>query len=221
MKTQILAALLLVAEAGVADASYTTLALPSLNADIRTWTDGASYDSLFPGAHTFNGVPFELAVDGDGNTAFHNGEIDIPVNIFGVTQAFTLINTAYGADGANVGYVSFSGSLGDIYTVDLIEGQNVRDHYDGGFNNAINGVDAIEAFSAGSGRARLDQQIFNLPAAFANQTLLSIRFHSNQQGLAGEPFIAAATVATVPLPSVLWLFGTVLAVGAGLAKRRR
>ncbi|WP_157199437.1 hypothetical protein [Methylomonas koyamae] len=97
MKTQILAALLLVAEAGVADASYTTLALPSLNADIRTWTDGASYDSLFPGAHTFNGVPFELAVDGDGNTAFHNGEIDIPVNIFGVTQAFTLINTAYGA----------------------------------------------------------------------------------------------------------------------------
>ncbi|WFP51975.1 hypothetical protein PL263_08055 [Methylomonas sp. EFPC3] len=220
MKLQIIAALLLTADMAAANASYTTLTLPSLNADIRTWTDGSSYNGLFPGTQTFNGVPFQLAVDGDGNTAFHNSQIDIPVNIFGVTQAFTLINTAFGADGANVGYVSFSGSLGDVYTVDLIEGQNVRDHYDGAFTNAINGVDAIPAFSAGSGRARLDQQIFNLPAAFANQTLLSIRFHSNQQGLAGEPFIAAATVAAVPLPSAVWLFGTVLAGGIGWAKRR-
>lgn len=220
MKLQIIAALLLTADMAAANASYTTLTLPSLNADIRTWTDGSSYNSLFPGTQTFNGVPFQLAVDGDGNTAFHNSQIDIPVNIFGVTQAFTLINTAFGADGANDGYVSFSGSLGDVYTVDLIEGQNVRDHYDGAFSNTINGVDAIPAFSAGSGRARLDQQIFNLPAAFANQTLLSIRFHSNQQGLAGEPFIAAATVAAVPLPSAIWLFGTVLAGGIGWAKRR-
>ena len=69
----------------------------------------------------------------------------------------------------------------------------------------------MPAFNVGPGRARLDEQIYNLPLSFRSQTLNTIRYTGLNLGVAGVPFIAAATVsvAAVPEPasSVLMLFG--------------
>lgn len=164
---------------------------------------------LFPGAQNWTGVPFQLAVSPAGNTSFIDGVLNIPVDVFGVTSAYTLINSAFGVLGANNGWVEFFGTSA-YYQVDLIQGQNIRDHLNNVFNNVINGVSAVPAFV--DGWARLDQQTFNLPAAFASQTLTSVRFTGlNLGNPGGIGFISAATVAVatpVPEPaSALLLLG--------------
>ena len=204
-------------------ATFTTLTLPTLNADIRTWTDGATYGPLFPGTQTYNGVPFALAEDASSNIVYYSGvspapgALDIPVGVYGVTSAYSLINSAYGAYGTNVGSMEFFGSGGAFYKVDLVEGTNVRDHYDGSYNNVIDNVTAIPAFNVGPGRARLDEQIYTLPAEFATQTLTNIIFTGVNQSSGGIPFIAAATVSAVPEPGA-W---ALMLAGIGLVALRR
>ena len=162
-------------------ADYTPIALPTLNTDIRTWTDGSAYDALFPtSSQTLGGVPFNFQADASGNTAFEGGSLTIPVGVSGVTSVYTLINTAYGAYGANVGSVTFNGSAGDTYTVQLIEGSNVRDHYynPSPFVNTTSDpmtTEAVWGFNT-YGYAHLDMQDFTLPSAFADETLDSIVF---------------------------------------------
>ncbi len=218
-----IALIALVAAAPLAHANtFTTLTLPALNADIRTWTDGSAYDPLYPGAQTFNGVPFNLAVDGSGNTAFFNGTTDIAVNLAGITQAYTLINSAVGTYGANNGSVEFFGTNGAYYKVDLIQGVNIRDHFDGFYNNIIDGVNAVAAFNIGPGHARLDEQIYNLPGVFATETLQTIRFTSPgvDGGSGGIGFITAATVGVVPEPGTYALMFAGLGIVALMARRR-
>lgn len=212
-----------------AQAGYTELTLPDLNLDIRTLTDGATYNPLFPGDQTFNGVPFTLAEDADDDTAWWRSDaavasLDIPVNVFGVTKAYTIINTAWGSFGTTDGTVEFFGSGGGYYAVALVQGTNIRDHYDGSFVNTIDGVTAVSAFNVGSGRARLDMQIYTLPSQFAGEVLTSIRFTSGAEFDSGVPFIAAATVeapnGVIPAPGaiVLGMLGTGL---VGWMRRRR
>jgi MYXO-CTERM domain-containing protein len=207
-----------------AHADYTELTLPDLNADIRTWTNGSVYNSLFPGDVTWNGVPFTLAEDGAGNTAWMKDDtapesLDITVDVFGVTDAYTIINSAWGSYGTTDGYVEFFGSDGAYYSAPLVQGTNLRDHNNGGFNNTIDGVNAVTAFDGGA--ARLDMQLYTLPATFADETLETIRFTSGATSGSGVPFIAAATVETagepepepaIPAPGALLL----TALGAGL-----
>lgn len=198
-KPLLLIALLSGAFAARADI-YTPLALPALNADLRTSLGGAAYVPLFPSVQNWTGVPFALSASLAGNTSFIDGVINIPVGVFGVTSAYTLINSAFGTFGANNGSVEFFGTSA-YFKVDLIQGQNIRDHLNNVFNNLIDGVSAVPAFV--DGWARLDQQIFNLPAAFATQTLASIRFTGlNLGNPGGSAFITAATVASpVPEPA--------------------
>lgn len=186
-----------------AAATYTTLTLPTLNTNIGGWTDGAAYETAFPGTHVWNGVPFNLAEDALGNKVFYSASpasLDIPIGIFGVSDAYTIINSAYGVAGYTVGAVEFFGSDGAYQKVDLVEGANVRDHYAGGYNNVIDGASAMLAWDPDGAGARLDMQIYHLSADFADETLSTIRFTSYGSGVHGLPFIGAATVAAIPEP---------------------
>jgi hypothetical protein len=220
-KPLLLIALLSGAVSARAD-TYTTLTLPTLNADLRTSLGGAAYVPLFPGVHNWTGVPFQLSASPAGNTSFIDGVLNIPVGVFGVTSAYTLINSAFGSLGANNGSVEFFGTTA-YHKVDLVQGQNIRDHLNNVFNNVINGVSAVPAFV--DGWARLDQQIFNLPVAFASQTLTSMRFTGlNLGNPGGIAFITAATVAAaapVPEPaSALLLLGGGYALLFSIKRRR-
>jgi hypothetical protein len=222
------------ASSAMAAGGFTTLTLPTLTADIRTWTDGSAYNPLFPASGTIvqplGGVPFQLQTDANDNTVFYGGNLQsptpdsltIPVGVFGVTKAYTLINTAFGALGANVGSVTFDGSAGDIFTVDLIEGSNVRDHYNGSFVNTTSDPTTLEAVfgDPSPGHAHLDMQTFTLPSNFAAETLTDIVFNSSGDGNPGDgkPFIAGATVfsgpSAVPENGQYCFFLGLLAVGA-------
>lgn len=198
---------------------YNTLTLPALNMDISTLTDGGVYNSVFPGEHTWNGVPFNLTVDSSHRNAFM-GSLTIPVNVNGAVTAYTLINTTTGSYGSVVGKVEFYGSDDAYHSVDLTEGINVRDHYYGNYNNIIDGANAMLAYGASNSGAHLDMQIFNLPSDFADETLVKIVFTS-YGGNGGTPFIAGATVASaVPVPSAVWLFGSGLVGLAGFRRKR-
>ena len=83
-RTSMIVALALVL-VGPALADYTTVTLPTLNTDIRTWSGGSGYNSIFPSSQTWNGVPFSLALSG-GNNVFYPAAgtpafLDIPVNV--------------------------------------------------------------------------------------------------------------------------------------------
>lgn len=225
MKSSVLtlAAAVALASTGLAAhaASYTTTTLPTLNDDIRNWTGGSAYSSLFPSSPVFSGVPFSLQESG-GKTVFNGvGSTTISVGVFGVTDVYTLINTAWGTAKATVGSITFIGSASS-HTVDLVEGYNVRDHYYGHYVNTTTASYVSHAvFGTNSdGNAHLDMQDFVLPTAFQSQTLKSIVFESTG-GSSGSPFLAGLTVAAVPEPESYAMLLAGLGLLGAIARRRK
>jgi hypothetical protein len=194
----LLGSLLLPVPAGASRFTFTQL--PILTDDITTWSGGDLYNLVFPGLHTWNGVPFNLESRPTNNNSVHynvfgDSPLNIPVNIYGVVKAYTIINSAWGEYGAIIGKIEFFGSGNSYYKADLVEGINVRDHYDGGYNNIIDGINALPAFDNGPGAVRLDMQLYTLPSSFAHETLQNIVYTSYNLGAPqGSPFLAAITV---------------------------
>jgi len=139
--------------------------------------------NTFPiGAQNFGGVPFAIPTGPNNywNAAaaanFGSGivSLTIPVGVYGVTSAFTLLNTFWGWPGPTAYLsVTFTGSDGATETVTLVGDVNVRDYNNDGNTNTINNTSTIQVWQNGLGQ-RLDRQEYILPAAFRSQTLTSV-----------------------------------------------
>jgi hypothetical protein len=220
------AALLLSACVSVNAASVDLSSL--VNSDLTTYSGGGNYPPN-GGPLTVGGVPFQLATIGSNNdTAVIQGSIVggviqtyvIPVNIADVTNVFTLINSAFGRLGTDIGALVFKGALGETFTYTLTEGFNVRDHFNDGFVNTATNLAGTANFAGG--QDRLDMQSIILPVAFGSDTLTEIDFQSFGQDGNGSPFVAAITTSTeTPLPAALPLFATGLGVMGWLSRRRK
>jgi hypothetical protein len=198
---------------------------PYVNSDLNGYTDGWNFPT--GGPLTVDGIPFDLATIGGNQdtgiiqTAANTFDsVDIPIGVFGVTSAYALVNSAWGACGANVGEIDFVGSAG-TYVYSLTEGNNIRDHFEGGYCNSVTGVAATANF----GPDRLDMDAITLPAAFAGETLESIEFVGYGLGEAGSPFLAGLTLdpdptSATPEPSTV-LFLAFAAILMALLGRTR
>ena len=182
-----------------------------VNANLRSYSGGSNYPTA-PSTLTVGGVDFTLLPD--GTTASSTGIIqtpsgtssyDMPVNITGASTVYTLINSVYGTFGDTVGSVEFKGANGADATFNLVEGTNIRDHYNDGYNNSI--ASGTPSASFGNGADRLDMQTFELPGSFANTNLTDIIFNGSGGNPQGEPFLAAVTVATGSKSSDFVLLG--------------
>jgi hypothetical protein len=217
-----------------ADFITVPLTTPPANADIRTFSDGTFYP-VAPTTLAVGGVPFALTpLDTIPNSlaaaqTFGPGGpiIDIKTNIFGATQVYTLINSAFGEAPFTVGTVEFKGANGSDVTFNLTEGVNIRDHFFNVFNNTVTDPTIVTASFGPGGfqdEVRLDRQTFDLPASFATDTLTDIILSPTADtGFPnGEPFVAGVTVnQAVPEPSTLVLFLCAGVAGAGYVCCRR
>ena len=157
---------------------------PSANARLQAIGAGA-VGQLPEGDQRFGGVAFRIPVGGANvwSAASAVGSnprvLEVPVNAFGVTKVNTLINTLWGESGrGTAASITFIGSAGARYTVNLDGNVHIRSYLLGSSTNTINGTSTRGVFTAGAGQGnqvRLDMQLFTLPRAFASQTLTSIR----------------------------------------------
>ena len=160
-------------------------------ANRRLQSVGYGAVSKFPeGTLTLGGIPFTIPVGGNnvwtGAAAkgLNPRALDVAVNATGVTRVYTLINTLWGERDAGArASITFFGSAGTVYTVQLNGNEQIRDYLWNTWTNAINGTSTVNVFTAGSGQGigpgnqvRLDMQKFILPDVFATQTLKTIRF---------------------------------------------
>lgn len=196
-----------------------------VNANVSTYTQGFNYPS---GSTTIGGVAFQLSSFGGGTGVIQTSGDTFNItglNVSG-THAYTIINSAFGTFGANNGSITFTGSGGASVTYQLVQGDNIRDHYYGGFNNTAANVFATAAYQNGGqvadgpGFAHFDVQKFSL-AGLGGQSLASITLATNGNG--GQPFLAAVTtgVAGVPEPAN-WalLIGGFALTGAAMRRRK-
>ncbi len=134
------------------------------------------------GELNFQGVPFSIPATGDNwwhasNAGTTNPRVlEIPVNKYGVSEIFTLINTYWGVHGDSTkACVQIIGDK-DSFTVSLFTGRHIRDfdYLDDVYENEIDSAITTEVYNNGNGQ-RLDRQRLFLPLGFLHDTLRSIR----------------------------------------------
>jgi hypothetical protein len=221
--------------------SFTELTMPTLNTNMRTFTDGSVYNNLWPTSGSPNpnvlmtagGIPFAFAQSPtSGNTAFIGtfgtmSTLTMTVDQTGITDVYTLINATYSQtmSGNSIGSVVLNFSGGASVTENLVSGSNVRDHFFGSFVNTTTAPNVTQAaFETNApGTAHLDMQTWAVPSADTGRELLNVEFITTPN--AGvNPVLAAATVGKVtsssvpePATGVLLLGG----LGALVARFRR
>ena len=161
-------------------------------------------------------TPFAITADGSAHNfydAFSSGSsLTVNVSIANVTNVYALMNGYGPTDGHNIATVEFVGSAGATETFTLVNGQDVRDFFQGGggYANSINGTTTQNAFivsgvqdAAGTGNVNtgatgtyaVDEHNFVLNSAFATQTLTQIVF--TDLGTGGTPILLGLTAQSV------------------------
>jgi len=174
--------------------------------------------STYPfGAQTYNGIPYvipgnaqgtannfwlsEIAAGGGSGTV----SVTIPINVAKVKTVYTLMNTFWGSTQAGLITVTFTGSNGATWTFDPVGNVNVRDYNENGnttdsiacqLPGGVGQSATINAWVNGQGQ-RLDEQVYELPAAFKNQTLVSMTITDSGSEGVQRSFLAAVTVSTL------------------------
>ena len=161
-------------------------------------------DKLPEGNIQLGGVDFSIPVGGANiwsatyASGTGNRSLDIAVGAYGVKTVSTLINSQWGESGSGtLASITFIGSAGTQHTVNLDGNVHIRDYLWNQYTNNINGTTVSNVFTAGSGignKVRLDMQTFTLPAAFANQTLTTIRLTDSGANGTQRVFISGVTV---------------------------
>lgn len=179
---------------------------PFANARIQTYQSCAA---TYPeGDVLLGGVPFSIQNVG-GNNAWnaqnaggpHPRELEIPIYAKHAVEVHTLINTFYGQNGPE-SYITleFFGSNGAYFVKELIGNEDVRDHFQSGWTNEINGTTTTEVFL--NGRCRLDKQRIVLPTGFACQSLTHILLTSWGGTSISEASIQGLTIVTDPTAGI-------------------
>ena len=100
-----------------AQASFIPVSIDALvNTDLRTYSNGSNYP-IAPTTLTVGGVPFDLVpldsisdslgiIQNEGSETVPETFI-IPTSVLGATTVYTLRNSAFGADGANIAPVQW------------------------------------------------------------------------------------------------------------------
>ena len=173
--------------------------------------------STFPfGAQTYDGIPYvilgnshgtannfwssDIAASGGSGTV----SVTVPINVAKVKTIYTLMNTFWGSTQSGLLSVTFTGSAGATWTVNLVGGSNVRDYNQNGSTTdtilcqlpgAVGKTATVNAWVNGEGQ-RLDEQVFELPAAFRTQTLVSMTITDSGNSGEQRSFLAGVTVST-------------------------
>ena len=201
--------------AGWANAAQKKISISSLANNTWCGEDLIGCSTFPVGTKHYNGVAYTMLGNKKGteNTAWfavdaagHGGgtvSITIPVNVAKVKTVYTLMNTEWGSTQSGLISITFTGSGGATWTYDLVGGTNVRDYNNGNYTNTCicqlpGGVGqsaTINAWGNGAGQ-RLDEQVYELPAAFATQTLESITITDSGNENVQRAILAAVTVST-------------------------
>jgi len=225
LKPVLVAALIAAAcVSGSSQAADTTVALTGTNTDITTFTDGGAYAPLYDSTQVLGGVNFVFNKAADGSDAIIGGPVTINTNIANAGTVYTLVNSAFGSPGSTAGSITFNGSLGATYTVNFIEGDNVRDHYYGQYVNTTSSASVTQAVwgTNAPGNAHLDMQTIVLPTAFNGQVLTSVVFDSSAGGAPdGQAFLAGLSVSAVPEPEQVAMLLAGLAMMGAVVRRRK
>ena len=173
--------------------------------------------STFPfGDQTYDGIPFLIPgnASGTANNVWNADQaagggsgtvsITVPINVAKVKTVYTLMDSFWGSTQPSLLSITFTESAGATWTFNPIGGTNLRDYnQNGSTTNTIacqlpNGVGksaTINAWVNGDGQ-RLDEQVYELPAAFRTQTLVSITITDSGNANEQRSFLAAVTVST-------------------------
>jgi hypothetical protein len=177
----------------------------------------------FPeGNLVLGGVPFVIPIGGNNEwtcTGTHSQGagpqfdgtyvLDIPVGIYGLTNAYTLITTHWGTSEPGHLKIEFFGSSDGYYAKDLLGNEDIRD-WNLYFTNRINGTSSVNVFSIPQGADGspdvMDMQIFTLPMSFQDEYLSTIRFTENRVYMHHQAILSGITVA-IPEPATCLFLG--------------
>lgn len=232
--------ILLLAVSSVAKADFVTVSLAPAANQVPFWMVDPPI-----GLTTLGGVPFDIPTS--GNSAWDAAvgttigvpsttAMELPMNVYGATTVYTLINLGWGVAGSRTVTATFIGTGGANYSVELETDWDIRNWLDTPFCcNNINETTTIQIWEGEATAfpgyvARLDKQRIELPPSFATETLT--KFILTDSGISGDitntiydnseaqrSFIYGLTVETVPEPHASTLLGIAAAIIFGTKRR--